>query len=317
MSAHRYDFSLSVVIPVYNDEEVLGELRARLTGELSRLTAQWEVVFVDDGSRDRSPELLSAMAAEDPRIRFVRLVRNFGQFNAIAAGFDQAAGDVIVLMDSDLQDKPEDIEKLLDRLVETGAPMVIVRWASRRDSFAKVTASRVFQWVTRKITSVHHTPGLGVFRVIRRELIETLDRFPERTATGISLLYWAGYPYEIVDLERDARFAGSSGYTIGKMLRLTFDRIFSYSLFPIRLASVIGLAASLLSVCFAVYFAAQRFLFDNILPGWTSLISVILLLFGINFVFLGVIGEYLGRVFMETKRRPKYIIAEICEKGGR
>jgi dolichol-phosphate mannosyltransferase len=309
----QYDFSLSVVIPVYNDEEVLEELHARLRRAIEGLCRQDEIVFVDDGSQDRSREILRELIPRDSSVRVVELVRNFGQLNAIAAGLDHARGDVIVIMDSDLQDRPEDIATLLDRMVSTGVPMVIVRWISREDTILKTAASRLFHYVTNRVTNLKHVPRLGIFRVLRRDVIDALRQFPETTATTISLMYWMGYDYEIVDLERDLRYAGSSGYTIRKMFGLAFDRIFSYSLLPIRLATLLGTLASVSSMGLGVYIVLQRLLRNNVLPGWTSLIVVFLLFSGINLLFLGVIGEYLGRIFLESKRRPKYLVGRVCE----
>ena len=315
MKEFRYDFSLSVVIPVFNDQEVLYELYDRLHSVLQTLSANYEIVFIDDGSKDNSFPLLRQLQLKEPGIRLIKLSRNFGQANAISAGLDHVSGDVIVIMDSDLQDRPEDIHKLVDTMIEKDVSMAITRWITRKDNFFKVAASRLFHFVTNKITNIHHVPRLGIFRALKKDVIEELKKNPEKTATSISLLYWMGYDYAIVDLHRDPRYAGSSGYTIEKMFKLSFDRIFSYSLFPIQMASIIGIILGAISILLASYFVFQRFFLKNVLPGWTSLIVIVLFLFAINFFFLGIIGEYLGRIFLEAKQRPKYIIEKIYEKG--
>jgi len=194
--------------------------------------------------------------------------------------------------------------------------MAIARWISREDSFFKVTVSRLFHYVTNRITNVHYVPKLGMFRAIRKELIEEVKKHQETTATPISLLYWMGYDFAVVDLKRDSRYAGSSGYTLKKMFQLAFDRIFSFSLFPIRLASLMGVISGVASILLALYYIFQRLVFDNILPGWTSLIVIVLFLFGVNFLFLGIVGEYLGRIFLETKKRPQFIIDKILRKNN-
>ena len=315
MKTPRYDFSLSVIVPVFNDEEVLEELHRRLRAVVETLCADYEIIFVDDGSSDSSFHILQELRARNNSITIVKFTRNFGQSNAIAAGIDLASNDITVIMDSDLQDPPEDIPRLIDALLKENTAMAITRWITRRDKAFKIYASRFFHVVTNRFTDLYHLPGLGVFRAMRRDVVEALKRIPEKTSTSISLLYWMGFDYTVVDLHRDERHAGTSGYTLSKMVRLFFDRIFSHSLVPIRMASLIGVFLGLSSIVLAIYYLCRKFIYENIVPGWTSLVVLILFLFGINFIFLGVIGEYLGRIFLETKQRPKYIVAEVYKKG--
>lgn len=308
MPTQKFNFSITYLIPVYNDEDVLEATYKRLFPVAEELSDDYEILFVDDGSKDDSVKVLKALQNQNERIEILKLARNFGQANAISAGFDYGKKDVFVIMDSDLQDRPEDVHKLLDAMVKNNVKMAIARWVTREDSFFKVTVSRFFHYVTNRITNVHYVPKLGMFRAIKREIILEVQKHQETTATPISLLYWMGYDFAIVDLERDPRFAGGSGYTIKKMFQLAFDRIFSFSLFPIRLASLMGVISGISSILLALYYVYQRLVFNNILPGWTSLIVIVLFLFGINFLFLGIIGEYLGRIYLETKNRPKYIV---------
>jgi len=314
MTSKKFDFSITYLIPVYNDEDVLEATYKRLFPVAEQLSDDYEILFVDDGSKDNSLAVLKALQNQNERIEILKLARNFGQANAISAGFDYGKKDVFVIMDSDLQDRPEDVHNLLDAMVKNNVKMAIARWITREDSFFKVTVSRLFHHVTNRITNVHYVPKLGMFRAIKREIIEEVQKHQETTATSISLLYWMGYDFAIVDLKRDSRFAGGSGYTIKKMFQLAFDRIFSFSLFPIRLASLMGVISGISSILLALYYLYQRLVFNNVLPGWTSLIVIVLFLFGINFLFLGIIGEYLGRIFLETKKRPKYIIGELFNK---
>lgn len=314
MKKCRYDFNLSVIIPVYNDKEVLHELYKRLYTVLHTLCTTYEIIFIDDGSQDNSFRILRELQSKDENITVIKLTRNFGQADAITAGLEYVSAEVAVIMDSDLQDRPEDIEKLLDAMIEKDVPMAIARWVTREDSFFKVMVSRFFHFVTSEITNIHHVPRLGMFRALRKELIEELKKTPEKTATSLSLLNWMGYEYAIVDLNRDSRHAGASGYTIGKMLKLSLDRIFSYSLFPIQLSSIIGAIIGTSSIVLALYFLFQKIFLKNIVPGWTSLIVITLFLLGMNFIFLGIIGEYLGRIFLEAKQRPRYIIESFHEK---
>lgn len=301
---------LSIVIPVYNDYEVLDELNTRLQKVIPVMAKNYELILIDDGSGDKSWEKIKSLKLQNDYIVGIKLMRNFGQHSAITAGLDAAKGEIIVLMDSDLQDRPEDIPRLLDKLFQSGASMAIAKWCSRKDTWFKIAASRLFYKVTYRITKIRHEPNLGVFRVIKKELIDELAKYKEKTATTLSLLYWIGADYTTVELDRDARFAGKSGYSFFGMLELSLDRIFSFSMFPIRAAIVSGLIISCLSLMAGIFLIIRK-IFGLVAPGWTSITVLILFLFGLNFIFLGIIGEYLGRIFLETKQRPKYIIKTV------
>ena len=311
------ELSISILIPVFNDQEVLPELFQRLKALLNQYYPDHEILFVDDGSADNSWQIIEDLHQQDSQVKGLKLIHNFGQQNAIAAGLDNVNGDIVVIMDSDLQDRPEDIPKLIDALLANDASMAIAQWKSRQDGFLKQFVSRLFFAVSKKITNIRHEPNLGVFRAIRREVVEELKKYTEKTATTLSLLYWIGVDYVAVPLERDARFAGKSGYNLKKMLKLTADRIFSFSMFPIRAAILAGTLISALSFLTGIVLIIRRMM-GMVAPGWTSMIVLTLFLFGLNFLFLGVVGEYLGRIFQETKQRPKYIIkksiGEICKK---
>ncbi len=302
--------SLSIVIPVYNDEDVLDELLNRLIPVLNELASVYEIIFIDDGSKDSSWSVIEKLKRDNQVVKGIKLARNFGQQNAITAGLENAAHDIIVLMDSDLQDRPEDIPKLVEALLDNDTSMAIAKWMSRKDSLFKKSVSKLFYRVSQKITNINHQPNLGVFRAIHKSVIEELKRYQEKTSTTLSVLYWIGSDYVAVELQRDKRFAGKSGYTISKMLKLALDRIFSFSMFPIRLATYIGISISILSFIVGTGLIIRRF-FGHVAAGWTSIFVLILFLSGINFLFLGIIGEYLGRTFLESKQRPKYIIKKI------
>lgn len=303
---------ISILIPVYNNEDVLDELNRRLSQVLPNLCSRFEIILVNDGSQDASWAKIQDLKKQNEHIVGINLMRNFGQQNAIAAGLDNCDGDIVVIMDSDLQDRPEDIPKLIDALLENDSSMAIAKWISRKDSFLKLFVSRLFFTISQRITKIHHQPNLGVFRAIRREVVEELTRYQEKTATTLSLLYWIGMDYVTVELKRDKRFAGTSGYTVKKMLKLALDRIFSFSMFPIRLAIYSGICISITSFIIALILIIRR-LYGSVTPGWTSIIVIVLFFFGMTFLFLGTIGEYLGRIFLEAKQRPKYIIKKILK----
>jgi polyisoprenyl-phosphate glycosyltransferase len=306
------DKSISLVIPVFNDREVLDELNNRLMKVVPSLCDDFEIILVDDGSQDASWTKIEEIKKVNPHIVGIRLMRNFGQQNAIAAGLDYVSGDIIVIMDSDLQDRPEDIHKLIDALLKNDASMAIAQWISRKDNFFRKFVSWLFYRVSQKITKIRYQPNLGVFRALRKEVVEELKKYHEKTSSTLSLLYWIGMDYVTIELERDARFAGKSGYTLRKMLKLTLDRIFSFSMFPIRVAIYSGMFISATSFLFGL-FLILRHMFGSVAQGWTSIIVLVLFLFGVNFLFLGIIGEYLGKNFMESKQRPKYIIKKILK----
>lgn len=307
----RYTNSLSVVIPIYNDEEVIGELLRRLTAVVEDIVGEYEIILVDDGSRDHSWKIMQQERAQRTHLRIARLSRNFGQQNAIAAGLSLTTKELIVLMDSDLQDRPEDIPLLIDALLaDKEATMAIAQWEERKDSRMKIAVSRLFQRVSNRITDIHQMPRLGIFRVMKKSVVDELRNFPERTATAVSLLYYIGHKYVAVPLKRDARFAGKSGYNLSKMLSLTFARIFSFSMFPIRMVTYLGTLLCVGSMIAALGLIIYK-LAGNVLAGWTSMMVMMLFLFGLNFAFLGILGEYIGRIFLETKQRPNYIIEQV------
>jgi dolichol-phosphate mannosyltransferase len=244
-------------------------------------------------------------------VTIIQLTRNFGQPNAIAAGLDYATGDLIILMDSDLQDRPEDVAVLLDALERHQAPMAIATCAARGDDPFKIAASRWFNSLANRITNVQYEPKSRVFRVMTRELADKLKEVSEKTATPLSLLSWMGSDYVTVELNRDPRYAGRSGYSLRRMLELSLDRIFSHSLLPIRLSSLFGVFLGIASILLAVYFIIQKLFLKSVLPGWTSIVVIVLFLLGMNFIFIGILGEYMGRIYMEVKNRPRYVIKTV------
>ncbi len=307
------NINLSLVIPVYNDQEVLGELNKRLLEVIPGICNDFEIILIDDGSKDNSWQEIKRLKNENQKIVGLKLTRNFGQANAIAAGLDHAKNEFIVIMDSDLQDPPEFIETLLDKCIETDSDMAIARRASRKDTWLKRTLSKWFNKISYKATSIKVKQGMGVFRVMKKEAHDKIKHVEEVTGTRLSLLYWGGFDYVTADLDRDERFAGSSGYTVRKMFSLAMDRIFSYSIWPLRLATMLGVITAIISFIYGIYLIVRQLVLNISVPGWTSTIVLIIFLFAINFIILGIIGEYIGRVYLESKNRPKYIIGKHLE----
>jgi glycosyltransferase involved in cell wall biosynthesis len=194
--------------------------------------------------------------------------------------------------------------------------MAIATCAERGDDPVKIVASRWFNSIANKITNVQYEPKIRIFRVIRRELADKLKSLTEKTATPLSILAWMGGDYVTVELDREPRFAGQSGYTFWRMLELSLDRIFSHSLLPIRISSIFGVFLGVASIFLAVYFIIQKLFLQSVLPGWTSIVVIVLFLLGMNFIFIGILGEYMGRIYMEVKNRPRYVIKDIFPRSN-
>ena len=305
--------SISVVIPIFNDEEVIPELFDRLRDSLIKTNAIIEIIFVDDGSVDNSVELIKSKAfiLENFKVNLITLTRNFGQMAAITAGVENAKGKYTVLIDSDLQDRPEDIELLYKIIVEKNVPMVISKRKKRKDSFLKKLGSKTFHFLSSKLIDMKFPRDVGVFRIFETKYFLQLLNTDDKTTPTLSLMYWAGISFETVELDRDERFAGTSGYNFTKMVAMALDRIFSFSTTPIRLATYTGISLGLLSFALSTLLIIRKLFFGGVVPGWTATSVIMLTSTGINLVFLGVIGEYLSRVYQETKKRPKYFIDSV------
>jgi dolichol-phosphate mannosyltransferase len=273
---------------------------------------QVEFVLVDDGSRDRTAEMAEQLAARDPRFTVVSLSRNFGHQMAITAGLDFARGDAVVFMDADLQDPPEVVPAMVARWRE-GYDVVYGRRVTRAsDTFFKRATARAFYKLLRFTSKVDIPEDVGDFRLLSRRAADALKALPERHRLLRGLCAWIGFRQTCVDYERPARAAGGTKYTLRKMAALAFDSLFSFSWFPLRLASLAGLVVTAASALWVLVHVILR-LFTNValVPGWTSTVALIGLLGGMNLLALGVLGEYVGRIFEEVKRRPLYCVRKI------
>jgi dolichol-phosphate mannosyltransferase len=298
---------VSVVVPVYNEAEILDLLHQRLTETLERSGESFELVLVDDGSRDGSWERMQALAAADPRVVLVRLSRNFGHQMAITAGVDAARGEAVALIDADLQDPPEVVLEMLARWRE-GYDVVYGRRTRRRgETWFKRASAAGFYRVIRRLTSVDIPADTGDFRLMSRRVVDVLKQFQERNRFVRGMVAWIGWRQTAVTYERAERHAGETKYPLRKMLRFAADAIVSFSFAPLRVATGLGLAASGLSFAYAVYAVLARLLGWGVVHGWASLMVAVLFLGGVQLVSLGIIGEYVGRVYDEVKRRPLYV----------
>ncbi len=307
---------VSVVVPVFNEEDNLEELHRRLTAVLGSLGGPYEIVLVDDGSKDRSWTLIEALAARDPQVVGLRFSRNFGQQMALAAGLDWARGEAVVIMDADLQDPPELIPELLARHRQGYEVVYAVRTSRAGESFFKRATAKLFYRLLRRLTQVDIPLDTGDFRLMGRQAVAAFRRLPERHRFTRGLVAWLGFPSTGVPFERPVRQAGEAHYPLRKMVRLALDAITAFSHVPLQLALWLGLAAAGAGVVWALG-AVLAHCFAWPWPDNPALVSAVLLLGGAQLVALGLLGEYLGRVFDEVKRRPLYLVQAQVGGSGR
>lgn len=299
--------AVSVVVPVFNEAAVLPEFLRRSRAVLDALPGQGhQLVFVDDGSDDGSYELLTAAAAGDPRLVVLGLSRNFGHQAALTCGLDHAEGDAVVVMDADLQDRPEVIPQFLDQLA-AGYDVVYARRELRKESLLLRACYFLFYRLIARISSLRLPVDAGDFGLMSRQVVRALRRAPERNRYLRGLRTWAGFHQTGIAVERDARQGGTSKYTFTKLFALACDGIFAFSIAPLRAAAVLGAITLFLSVGFAIYSLIAKFVFGSP-QGFTATILVITFLSGMNLFFVGVVGEYVGRIYEEVKARPHYLI---------
>ena len=302
---------LSVGIPVFNEQEVLPELLARLLPVLDGIEGgPHEVIFVDDGSSDSSRRLLEEAAARDPRIRVVVLSRNFGHQAALGAALDYATGDAVVLMDADLQDQPEVIPDFIARH-RAGADVVFARRHTREEGWLLRLAYRAFYRIISALSDTKLPLDTGDFALLGRPVVDALRRLPEHERYLRGLRAWVGFTQVGIDVDRHARAAGKPKYTTWKLMKLAVDGVCSFSIVPLRAAAVTGLVAIAGSIAFSVYAVYVRVAVGQVPAGFTASLVIMTFLSGVQLLFLGVIGEYLGRVYGETKGRPPYVVARV------
>ncbi|MEP6661032.1 MAG: glycosyltransferase family 2 protein [Acidimicrobiales bacterium] len=306
---------ISIVVPVYDEAEVLGAFTERLTKVLADLDDDSEIVFVDDGSTDGSLDVLRSLVAADRRIRVLSFSRNFGHQVAISAGIDAARGDAVVVIDADLQDPPEVIAEMHARWSEGNKVVYGVR--TRRDG-ERPTKKLTARWFYRLLGRLSDTPmtaDSGDFRLLDRQVVEALKAMREENRYLRGMVSWVGFTQCGVEYEREPRAAGETKYTWRRMLRFAADGITSFSDRPLRVAVQLGTLVTLTSFLYGGWLVIGKLINpDRSLPGYTSLLVAVLFLGGIQLLTIGILGSYIGRIYTETKRRPLYIVAETIER---
>jgi polyisoprenyl-phosphate glycosyltransferase len=302
---------LSVVVPCMNEEQVLPETHRHLIGVLSQAPLSFEIVYIDDGSTDSTPDVLRTLQEQDSHVRVVRFSRNFGHQVAITAGLEHAAGDAVVVIDADLQDPPAVILEFLAKWMDGYDVVYGVR--SERDGetpFKRWTAKLFYRFISR-LSDTRIPVDTGDFRLMDRRVVDALLSMPERDRFVRGMVSWLGFSQTAVPYHREQRVAGQTKYSLFKMLRFALDGIFSFSILPLRLATWIGFAASGLSILgIVIVFLDKYFAVPGMVKGWSSTVVVVLFIGGVQLICLGLIGEYVGRIYGESKRRPLYIVRE-------
>ena len=302
--------SLSVVVPVFNEEAVLPEFHRRLAAVLDALPADAEVVYVNDGSSDRSKALVVALRDSDPRVALIDLSRNFGKEIAMSAGLDHAHGDAVVVIDADLQDPPELIPDMV-RAWNDGFDVVLMRRRSRaQESWFKKATARAFYRAIGRMGTIDIPENVGDFRLLSRRAVDALRRFPERSRFMKGLFAWIGFPCRELDYDRDGRHAGVTKWNYWRLWNFALEGITSFSVVPLKVASYVGFATALVAFAYGVYVIGKTLLYGDPVPGYPTLIVVVLSLGGLQLMALGIIGEYLARMFIEVKQRPLYLVQQ-------
>jgi len=311
----KFDMTLSVIIPVYNEEENVPVIFERLTKAVAEMGLEHvELLFVNDGSTDRTMEVIKALPSTKTHIRFIDLSRNFGHQIAVTAGLDYCTGNRVVIIDADLQDPPELI-KTLNAKMDEGFDVVYAQRIKRKgESLMKTATASFYYRLLDSITSVHIPIDTGDFRIISRRVVEALKQMPEREKFLRGQIAWLGFNQTFVEYEREERSAGATGYTWRKMTALALDGITSFSNFPLKVATISGFVVSFISFFLMLYALYSRFVLKVYEPGWTSLILSVLFIGGIQLFSIGIIGEYIGRISNNVKQRPLYLIKE-CNKA--
>lgn len=301
--------TLSVVVPAHNEEAVLTEFHDRLAAVLDTLPLQSEIIYVNDGSRDGTLDILRRLKAEDNRVAILDLSRNFGKEAAMTAGLQAAAGNAVVVIDADLQDPPELIEEFVRVWRDEGVDVVYGQRTERRGEtwLKKWTASNFYRLMQR-LGQVRIPQDTGDFRLLSRRAIDALNELPEQHRFMKGLFAWVGFDQRAVPYERDPRYAGQSKWNYWRLWNFALEGITSFTVVPLQVASYLGILIALAAFLYGGFVIVKTLLFGNPVAGYPSLMTVVLFLGGLQLLFIGVVGEYLGRIFNETKRRPLYFI---------
>jgi polyisoprenyl-phosphate glycosyltransferase len=306
----------SVVVPAFNESAAIDAFHTRCSAALAKLPDDYEIVYVDDGSRDDTWARLSAIAERDPHVNLVRFSRNFGHQIAITAGQDRALGQTVITIDADLQDPPELIPEMISRWRDGADIVYAVRTERKGETAFKTASASVFYRVLRRLADVDMPVDVGDFRLLSRRAADALQSMPEQHRYVRGMVAWMGFETASVGYVRDPRTAGETKYPLGKMIRFAADGILAFSVRPLRIATWLGLLTSCAAFAYALWLIFARI--TGVIPsvdGWTSLMVLILLLAGVQLMTIGALGEYVGRIYTEVRHRPLYLVSETLGEG--
>jgi polyisoprenyl-phosphate glycosyltransferase len=303
------NFSLSVIAPMLNEEDACASFFSVVVPILEKVTRHYEIVCIDDGSSDQTAAVVLAHRAVNPHIKLLMFSRNFGKEAALSAGLDYASGDAVIPMDVDLQDPPELIPALVAEWRKGADEVIAVRSARDSDTWLKRVTAQLFYRIIDRISDVAIPQNAGDYRLLDRKVIDILQRLPERNRFMKGLYAWAGFRQAIVTYERPARAHGMTKFRYWKLWNFALDGLFSFSTLPLRIWTYIGVSFATLATLYGLYIVVRTLLLGVDVPGYASLLVAVLLIGGMNMIGLGILGEYVGRVFLEVKHRPLYVVS--------
>ncbi|MGL4294012.1 MAG: glycosyltransferase family 2 protein [Bacteroidales bacterium] len=303
---------IDIVIPCYNEEEVLHESYRRFKNVFSKVDFDYSLIFVNDGSKDKTPEILKELASRDSNVKVLSFSRNFGHQNAVSAGLHHADGDAVVIIDADLQDPPEVIPDMVEKWQSTRSNIVYaVRESRKGESFFKLITAKLFYRTLNLLSDYQFPVDTGDFRLIDKHVLDAFRQFPEKHKYLRGLFSWMGFKQEPFYYKREERFAGETKYSFAKMIKLASIGIFGFSKKPLKLAISLGVSCIFFAILLVIWMLFLNiFRPEQIVPGWSSTIFIVLLMGGIQLFTIGILGEYIGNIFDETKNRPEYLIQE-------
>jgi glycosyltransferase involved in cell wall biosynthesis len=303
------EFKVSVVVPAFNEEGNIQELTEKLV-DILKDYKNYEILFIDDGSLDNTLTILKGLHMKNSRIRFISLARNFGHQNALKAGLDHASGDCVITMDADLQHPPELIPRLTEKWLEGYDVVYTIRKGDPGVSFIKRKTSGMFYRLMNRLSDIHLPRGAADFRLLDRTVVDVLKDLKEYYLFFRGITAWVGFKQYRIEYTPEKRFAGQSKYSMRRMLGFALTGITSFSLKPLRLSILLGVSLALLAFIYGVYAILMKIFSGQAAPGWASVLVSVLFIGGIQLIVMGIIGEYIGKLFMESKQRPHYVIRE-------
>jgi len=301
----------SVVIPMFNEEEVVSFSYKKLKETMDRLKEDYELIFINDGSKDKTIEKLLTASQMDKHVKIIDFSRNFGHQSAISAGMDYSRGDAVIVIDADMQDPPEVIAEMIKKWKQGYHVVYGKRKERKGESFFKKITANIFYRLLNKLIDVHVPEDVGDFRLIDRKVCNEMKKISEKNRYVRGLIAWLGFNQTDVSYVREKRFAGKTKYPLRKMLKFASNAIISFSYKPLKTATFLGSLISFVGVCYLLYILYLKFFTNKTIQGWTSSVSINLIFFGIILFILGIMGEYIGRIYDEIKNRPLYIIKDL------